>query len=145
MGTTLLALHTLFLSVGLHPATGQAGNLPINPVLPVMISAQEAKNDARATIEKLVNRNPVPKLVGTQGEARPIFDVKYDWAEYHRVWDALRELAPNAETLWPELVKHLDDDRYCMTAWTFSENTHNLTVGEVCRQLISDSLSEAYY
>ena len=124
---------------------GQTDIAPTTPVLPVSTPAQKTKNDARATIEKLVNHNPVPRLVGSAGEARPIFDVTYDWAEYHRVWEAVRELAPKAEALWPELVKHLDDDRYCLTAWTFSEYPLNLTVGEMCRKLISDCLSQGYF
>lgn len=139
MGATVLGICTmLLLSAGSHPAT-----------LCVLTSTGQAKghakNDARAAIEKLVNHNPVPRLVGDKGQRDPIFDVKYDWAEYHRVWMALRELAPKAEALWPELVKHLDDERYCMTALTWSDNTHNLTVGDVCHELISNILSNAYY
>jgi hypothetical protein len=97
--------------------------------------------DTRALVEALANRNPVPKFAGTR--QFPWFDEKYDWGEYNRVWRAIRELTRHAEYAWPEMVRHLDDDRYCTT---FQEEgtTYNRTVGDTCREIIALNLSVAY-
>ena len=98
---------------------------------------------AREIVEALANRNHPPKHVGEFHE--PIFDAKFDWREDERVWDALDLATKHAEEAWPELVKHLNDDRYCVTYESFSEYTYDFTVGRVCRVIILRSLSAGYF
>ena len=135
MRSILLAFPALLLlSAALPSAKGQTQCTRFQHASQVTTSTKKAEDDASAMIEKLVNLNPAPELVGDGSDTVPIFDKKYDWAEYHRVWKVLRELATDAEVLWPELVKHLDDDRYCMTGVTFSDSTFNWTVGDACQE-----------
>ncbi len=116
----------------------------------VFASAQEPfrvgegpKIDSRAMVEALANRNAAPKHVGTRHE--PIFDSKFDWRENDRAWTALKIVIQNAEAVWPELVSHLDDDRYCVTCKWFSGFTYDRTVGQACRDVILRNLSCGYF
>lgn len=103
----------------------------------------DVKIDARALVEALVNRNPSPKLVGSRHQ--PIFDPKFDWKEDERVWEATKSLIRHAEAAWPELVRHLDDERYCITLKWWSGHTYTWTVGRMCAHIIFKNLSEGYY
>jgi hypothetical protein len=51
----------------------------------------------------------------------------------------------HAEQCWRELLKHLDDKRYCITLETMSGAIQNFTVGDICQIIIARTLSEAYY
>ena len=102
-------------------------------------------SDARAAVEALANRNPAPNLTGPDN-SRPIFAEKFDWSEDKRVWDAVPALVRHAEEAWPVLVKHLDDDRYCIALETAESGfTCNWTVGDMCREVVARNLAEAYY
>jgi hypothetical protein len=139
-----VAIALLLWSTLPNKSIAQASNSPVVQQSPAKSQKQKAKDDPKARIESLVNHNSPPKLVADQGDRIPIFDAKYDWVEYSRVWNAVRELAPHADTLWPELVKHLDDNRYCLTVFTFTESTYNWTIGDVCRELIGATLAKPY-
>lgn len=104
---------------------------------------EDEKIDARALVEALANRNPSPKLVGSRHQ--PIFDPKFDWKEDERVWDASKLLIRHAEAAWPELVRHLGDERYCITLKWWSGHTYTWTVGRMCAHIISENLSAGYY
>lgn len=99
--------------------------------------------DSRAMVEALANRNLAPKHVGTRHE--PIFDSKFDWRENARAWNALKLVIQNAEAAWPELVSHLDDERYCITCKWFSGFTYDYTVDQACREVILRNLSCGYF
>ena len=99
--------------------------------------------DTRAMVEALANRNPAPQHVGTRNE--PIFDTDFDWREDGRAWKALKLVIQNAEIAWPELVSHLDDNRYCVTYKSFSGFTYDYTVGGACRDVILINLSSGYF
>jgi hypothetical protein len=101
--------------------------------------------DAHAMVEALANRNPVPNLVKTWG-CDPIFAKNFDWLENARAWDAFRSLIDHAEGTWHETVRHLDDGRYCITAYDGTENDYacNLTIGDACREIIVGSLTDVY-
>src|SRR5688572_19637004 len=109
-------------------------------------SAQESKTpalDTRALVESMANRNRPPKHVGMQHT--PIFDATFDWREDARVWKALESVIQRAEEAWPELVNHLDDERYCVTYEAFSGFTYDRTVGEICRTILLRNLSRGYF
>jgi hypothetical protein len=99
--------------------------------------------NAREMVEALANRNPVPDIVG-KPSSKPIFDKKYDWSEYDRVWDGIQQINSDLHTAWPELVGHLDDGRYCITLENGDGIAYNWTVGDVCREIVAANLAEAY-
>jgi hypothetical protein len=95
-------------------------------------------------VEALVNNNHPPKIENG-GHRLPEFNKNFDWPEYSRVWKAIPIVVNHAEGCWPELVSHLDDERYCMTIKSMSSHPHNFSVGDMCRDIIARNLSEAYY
>ena len=56
----------------------------------------------------------------------------------------IRQLLARAEEAWPELLRHLDDKHY-----SFTDNqcdcAYNNSVGDVCRRIIEETLTEAYF
>jgi hypothetical protein len=110
---------------------------------PKDINIGVANKDISNMIENLVNHNPEPRLVEKGGS--PLFDDNFDWGEQQRIQkSAIPTLIKNAEEAWPDLVKHLDDERYCITAISISDYTHNMTVGYICRKIIAENLAAAY-
>jgi hypothetical protein len=99
--------------------------------------------DAKTLVESLANRNTPPTIVGERGEQEPLFGSNYDWKEQDRIRKLINLLAIHAEEAWPELVKHLDDKRYCIT-YAIDERPCNLTIASVCNMIIKDSLAQAY-
>ena len=107
-------------------------------------NVDKTKYDAKSLVNALENRNRAPKLVNNVDETLPLFDEKYDWKEYKRVSKAIHFLLDHAEDAWPELVRHLDDERYCMTYDSFGF-AGNLSVGEICRWIIEYWLHAPYF
>lgn len=106
--------------------------------------AAESKSAAanRALIESLASKNKPPEIEDIHVRAVPDgFDPK----EQTRVWAVIPKLIKQAEQAWPELVDHLDDKRYCVTVNDLFGNTHNWTIGDVCREIIGRNLAQAYY
>ena len=98
--------------------------------------------EPKMVIDALANKNPQPEYVNN----RPVFDSNFDWNEHGRVWDLLTTLARNAEVLFPQLVEHMDDTRYCTTVkFNVGGGSQNWTVGRACRILLTRTLSAAYY
>lgn len=109
---------------------------------PTAIQSQEMpKPEIDKSLEALVNRNTSPDL---SNERRATFEKGFDWEEYHRVWELLRQISLKTEVLWPALISHLEDDRYCTTVVSSSGVQHNWTVGDVCWELMSATLGESY-
>ncbi len=106
-------------------------------------SGPDARADPRALVESLASRNRPPKHVGEEHD--PIFDPRFDWTEDARLWVAIDSVAKHAEEAWPELVSHLGDDRYCVTYESFSEYNDDLTVGDVCREIVIRNLASGYF
>ena len=106
--------------------------------------AQAAFN-ARAVIASLENHNPPPLIIGVGPEYAARFDIRYNWSEYNRVLALIQVLADHAEEAWPELVGHLDDERYCTTLKYSEDFTRSHSVGDICREIICGWLSGAYY
>ncbi len=104
---------------------------------------QKPTPDARAMVEALANRNPVPAI---DPDHRPVFAKNYNWPECSRAAHAFHALIDHAEDAWPEMVAHLNDNRYSITydADSSSGYTRNWTVGDVCRKIIVGSLAGSY-
>lgn len=102
--------------------------------------------DAKQLIDALANHNPKPKLVETYADGyTPLFDANYDWREYDRVTKAVRFLKRHAEEVWPELLRHFDDPRYCITVGTIDiDSATNYTVGQVCQRIVRQWLTAAH-
>lgn len=116
------------------------------PLCNVLSSAMQSQCDDRQTesqkrrrttelIEALANRNPSPRLMKSFGGARPLFPAEYDWDEQSRIRKAFAALASKGSAEgWEELLRHSDDDRYCLTMMqngAFNYPT-NRSVGDIC-------------
>lgn len=95
-------------------------------------------------VDAIVNHNQPPTIIGGKGAREPLFADDYKWAEQERVEEAVQRLSSHAEEAWSELVRHLDDKRYCITYALF-RSAWNFSVGDICEEIISEHLSEAYY
>jgi hypothetical protein len=108
---------------------------------------RKSSPDGAKTIETLASRNHAPVIRGGDQYEIPLFARDYNWADQDRVVAATRELVDHAERRWPEIVAHLDDTRYCIT-YDFDTPAcampKNLSVGDVCKWIISDYLSQPY-
>ncbi len=93
-------------------------------------------------VESLASRNPAPRK--PPPERPPVFGKTHSWAEQDRVVGVIKRLVQHAEEAWPELVAHLDDTRYSIT-YEVDEVPKNLSVGDVCKWIISDYISQAYF
>jgi len=100
--------------------------------------------DAKKVVKSLASKNSAPKLTGDEDERKPIFDERYDWGEQERIQEAIQLLVEHAAEAWPELVNHLDDKRYAIT-YRVLDSAYNFSIGEICEQIISDNISQAYY
>jgi hypothetical protein len=105
-------------------------------------SSEKASVDGKKLIDALASKNRPPTIDADKPTA--IFGKDYNWADRDRILGVLQRLVDHAEEVWPELVAHLDDKRYCITFET-DPGSDNLSVGDVCRRIISDYLSEAYW
>jgi hypothetical protein len=125
------------------PALAQEQAPRRNQELQTVNSSEKVRVNALAMINALANRNSSPKLVGRHHT--PVFGKKYDWSEYTRVWGkAIPEIVDHVGDAWSELVKHIDDERYCITLGNDS-GSFNWTVGVVCRRIVASNLTEACY
>lgn len=138
----------LLLVVAVSGPVAHAQPLPTDPAQNAAPRGQPegralgGKTDAHAMVEALANHNFQPKL---DHEFRPHLGSAYDWSEKGRVWNAVNALIGNAEEAWPELVMHLDDDRYCLTVQTIDGFVYNWSVGEMCREIVGRNLGEACF
>jgi hypothetical protein len=111
------------------------------------IANPEAPPDGRALIDALASRNRAPVLHGGDEYEMPRFAGDFNWADQERVVAAIRRLVGNAQQVWPDIVAHLGDERYCVT-YDFDtparDGPGNLSVGDICKWIISDYLSQAY-
>ena len=109
-------------------------------------AVKTAPADNRAMVEALANHNPVPHVVRTLGRCYPVFAKNFDALEDARAWKAFHSLIDRAEDAWQEMVAHLDDGRYCTTAYDATEGDYpdTLTVGRACQEIIVGYLTEGY-
>lgn len=68
-----------------------------------------------------------------------------DDAEDTRINSLLKELGPNVDSQLSYLIYHLDDDRYCFSSMDSDERVFRWTVGDVCHDVLSETISYAYY
>src|SRR5215469_15029990 len=104
--------------------------------------AEVSRGDRMAKlIEALASRNGVPAIEPDKpGEARgrAVFPEKYDWDEQSRVFAAIDALFDvESADAWGELVKHLEDSRYCVTLALDGEPNwaRNFSAGDICQTM----------
>jgi hypothetical protein len=103
-----------------------------------------AKPDAKGVakmVDAIANHNKPPKIVRRPRDAWPetvaLYPEGYDWKEEERVHRALDELyADTTAELWEELLRRLDDERYCLVDVSpSSEDAYIESVGSACGDL----------
>ena len=100
--------------------------------------ATAAASDDDQLIESLVSRNKPPKH-DVDGEAR--FPQDYDYQSQTTVLDAWEQLNASADRAWPSILKHTDDKRYSVTLEDRFGYDEDLTVGDVCKQIVEMHLN----
>jgi uncharacterized protein (TIGR03067 family) len=100
--------------------------------------------DPRGLVDKLATTNPRATIRGEPGDEQATWE-KLDFKEAKRVDAAVKEVIRRSEELWPELVAHLGDDRYCKTVGIDAGYPRNYSVADICQHIIGETLSEPYY
>ena len=100
--------------------------------------------DPPGPVDKLATSNPPATIQGEPGRERATRD-KFDLEESKRINTAVAQVIRRSEELWPELVKHLSDDRYSKTVGIDAGYPRNWSVGDICQDIIGTTLSAAYY
>lgn len=111
-------------------------------LLPGIAFAQP--KDSQGPVDKLATTNPPATIRGEAGHQRASWK-KLDSKEANRVDAALKDVIRRFEELWPELVEHLSDDRYCKTVGIDAGYPRNWSVCDICQHIIGETLSEPYY
>jgi hypothetical protein len=114
---------------------------------------KKPKVDARraaAMVEGIANRNKAPKYVkwpGSWTENAALFPENHDWKEEARVWKAVYQLKQDqTEEVWEELVKHINDRRYCTTSTEIDTgDAYIQDVGSICGGLADSRLIGVYW
>lgn len=91
-------------------------------------------------VESLKNGNQRPRLVPGSD---PQFSANYDFEEQRRIAKAIKALQIYAEEAWQFLVANLQNEAYSITIG-FNDSVVNYSVGQVCAQLIRNTLASAY-
>jgi hypothetical protein len=95
------------------------------------------------SVESLVSANARPTI---EDSPYPIVPTNFNWMEQERTWSAVNTVSSHSARFWPDLVAHLDDERYCVTVKSLvSDRDYNWSVGDVCSAIIGRTLSQAYY
>lgn len=118
---------------------GEERSLKLQKVEKVDHSNDIEDEENKKMFEALVSRNHAP-VIPFSGQSKNAKDFN---AEQSRVLAVAKKLAEHAEELWPQIVAHLDDERYSISYTYFGEDK-NLTVGDVCFWIVSDYLAQAY-
>jgi len=94
-------------------------------------------------IKALSTKNRAPKLLEGAELVFPDFPKDFDWKEYARVRDAIKDLDANSEEVWPSIVEHMTDTDYCFTA-RFIDSAQNYSRGDVCIVIARDWIIRGY-
>src|SRR5262245_41232525 len=110
---------------------------------------QAANADYKKLAQSLKNRNkPPPMKTPGDGKDFPtaVFPADFDWDEQARVLKAMKTLADNVDHCWPVLIDFLAVQDYCLTLHidVSIDYDRNLSVGEVCRELLVDGTTAAH-
>ena len=94
--------------------------------------------------DALCTTNKPPELLQlSDGIHIPRFSPKFDWQEYSRVNEAIRKLQAMTESMWSQIVDHMTDEEYCITANSFG-SAYNFSRGDVCYRIVRSWLNRGY-
>jgi hypothetical protein len=139
----VICVHMSLVLAQLPGREGQPSKREAHREANVKRPAKSGPVDVRKLIDVLENHNRKPRYVDRGSGVKALFDKKYDWSEQERVERAIQNLMDHSEEAWAELLKHMDDRRYCIT-YEVSGDAVNEDVGGTCRSLVVDSLAMAY-
>lgn len=99
--------------------------------------------DIENVVGSLANANRPPSIQGRIPSARPVFSDDYDWDEQDRIVQSIEKILRNSDRALPALLKHVDDDRYCLTI-RGAQHVNNASVGDICEMILDKSLCAAH-
>jgi hypothetical protein len=103
-----------------------------------------SKSEINELFDDLVSHNPKPEIREHDDSRRIVTPENFTWKENLRVKKKIQCITDHVEELWPELVNHLEDERYSVTA-SDGESSNTFSEGDVCYKIICDTLAEAHY
>jgi hypothetical protein len=103
-----------------------------------------SKSEINELFDDLVSHNPKPEIKVHGDSRRLIPPENFSWKENLRVKKNIQIITDHVEELWPELVSHLDDERYSVSV-PIAESRYTFSVGGVCYKIICDTLAEAHF
>ena len=106
-------------------------------------SQQSDHDKGERLIKALATTNRPPKLHKGPESVFPIFPTDFDWKEYARERDAIKDLEAHSEEVWPSIVEHMSDTDYCFTA-QFIDSAKNYSRGDVCSRIAQTWINGAY-
>ena len=107
-------------------------------------SSKLSKSEINELFDDLVSHNPKPEIREHDDSRRLIPPENFSWKENLRVKNKIQVITDHVEELWPEIVSHLNDERYSVTV-SIAESPYTFSVGDVCFKIICFTLAEAHY
>lgn len=119
----------------------------------LLASEHEPEETARL-FAQLVSKNMEPELkehdtnsLRQLGPTKvPLFPTTFDWENQKVVRRSVLRLGKaESDEDWDELLKHLKDDRYCITVYPdYFNNPINYSIGKICSELARHRLSDPF-
>ena len=148
MTNRLLIVASVLLSltlVAVSPGPAARGAGPAKPAKKSDPAPMAVTEKGERLIKALSTTNRPPRLSDDHEDSRfPDFPKDFNWKEYARVRDAIKELDANSEEAWPSIVEHMTDTDYCFTA-DFIECAVNYSRGDVCFVIARNWISRGYF
>ena len=102
-------------------------------------------DDGPNEVDMLASNNSPWIIKGRPGKETATKGNVYDANESKRIGAQVTETVRKNEELWPDLVSHLDDKRHSGVVGIDAGYPRNWTVGDVCQNIIGESLSSPFY
>jgi len=106
------------------------------------LSQEKPREKRPPSINLIVSKNKKP----SRGNGPLKLPPDYDFDEQKRVWSEVHGLFGDAESIWADIVDHLDDQRYSLTMESnISGRSYEWTVGDICHAIVARNLTQSYY
>ncbi len=131
--------------IAIAPGSAARGESPAKPAEKAAPARPAAVEKGERLIKALSTTNRPPRLPNDGDDSSfPDFPKDFDWKEYQRVRDAIKDLDANSEEVWPSIVDHMTDTDYCFTA-RFIDWAQNYSRGDVCVVIARNWISRGYF
>ena len=112
----------------------------------VALSAHRTSaGDEPSDVDKLASKNSPWVIKGNPGKETASKGDHYSVDESTRIQTQVAATIRNSEKLWFDLVMHLDDQRHSGVVGIDAGYPRNWTVGDVCQNILGESLSAPFY